>query len=116
MLQLSIDFLSLSDRACTHTNCSLGGIAGHAGLFSTAGDVARLVAAFLFPDDTANGTSGFQLVSAATARLFLTEFNQTQSSRALGFNTNDPAAFGAIFDALLDDFYCLHFPCTCFCV
>ena len=82
-------------RAHTHTCCSLGGIAGHAGLFSTAGDVARLVAAFLFPDDTANGTSGVQLVSAATARLFLTEFNQTQSSRALGFNTNDPAAFGA---------------------
>jgi hypothetical protein len=85
------------DLACTHTNCSLGGIAGHAGLFSTAGDVARLVAAFLFPDDSANGTSGFQLVSAATARLFLTEFNQTQSSRALGFNTNDPAAFGAVW-------------------
>ena len=77
-----------------HTTRSLGGIAGHAGLFSTAGDVARLVAAFLFPTETADNSS-FQLVSAATARLFMREFNQTQSSRALGFNTNDPAAFGA---------------------
>jgi hypothetical protein len=67
----------------------LGGISGHAGAFGTAGDVALLAAAFLFPDDMEK-----PLIRNSTAQLFMTEFNHSQSSRALGWNTNDPAVFG----------------------
>lgn len=67
---------------------ALGGIAGHAGLFSTAHDLYLLAHRILFatPDDT--------FLNATTAKFFTTEYNHTQSSRALGWNTNDPTVFG----------------------
>jgi CubicO group peptidase (beta-lactamase class C family) len=61
---------------------ALGGIAGHAGLFSTAADVAKFMSAYMF--------GGF--LNATTLALFTAEYNHSQSSRALGWNTNDPGA------------------------
>jgi hypothetical protein len=61
----------------------MGSIAGHAGVFSTAADVARLASAFMWPDRVG-------LLTTSTASYFVREFNHTQSSRALGWNTNDP--------------------------
>lgn len=61
----------------------LGGIAGHAGLFATGADVETFVRALLFPDDG-------KFLNSTTVKLFTTEYNNSQSSRALGWNTNDP--------------------------
>lgn len=65
---------------------NLGGISGHAGVFSTAPDVAKLMNMYMF----ARGSAG-DLLSADTKALFTREYNHSQSSRALGWNTNDPA-------------------------
>ena len=67
---------------------AMGGIAGHAGIFSTAGDVAQLAARMLFPETFAPVQ---QMLNETTIALFTTEYNHTQSSRALGWDTNDPA-------------------------
>ena len=64
----------------------MGGIAGHAGLFATLRDIAALGSALM-------GASSSSFLNDTTVQLFTTEFNQTQSSRALGWNTNDPLAF-----------------------
>jgi len=66
---------------------AMGGIAGHAGIFSTAGDVAQLAARMLFPETFAPVQ---QMLNETTIALFTTEYNHTQSSRALGWDTNDP--------------------------
>eukprot|EP00013_Stygamoeba_regulata_P025878 CAMPEP_0177646792 /NCGR_PEP_ID=MMETSP0447-20121125/9955_1 /TAXON_ID=0 /ORGANISM="Stygamoeba regulata, Strain BSH-02190019" /LENGTH=451 /DNA_ID=CAMNT_0019149333 /DNA_START=55 /DNA_END=1410 /DNA_ORIENTATION=+ len=63
---------------------ALGGIAGHAGLFSTAFDVLTLARRVMF------ATPADSFLNQTTAHLFTTEYNHTQSSRALGWNTNDP--------------------------
>lgn len=66
---------------------ALGGIAGHAGVFSTAPDLFILMNRLMFAqenDDYLNKT---------TVKLFTTEYNHTQSSRALGWNTNDPTVY-----------------------
>jgi CubicO group peptidase (beta-lactamase class C family) len=67
----------------------MGGIAGHAGLFSTAPDVLSIMREWLFNDPRSQTT----YLNATTTSLFVKEWNQTQSSRALGWNTNDPAVF-----------------------
>lgn len=64
---------------------NLGGISGHAGVFSTAPDLAKLMDMYLF----ARGPAG-DLLSDRTKTLFTREYNHSQSSRALGWNTNDP--------------------------
>ena len=63
---------------------ALGGIAGHAGLFSHLDDVTTFAKRILFaaPDDA--------LVNATTVAHFTRVQNATQSSRALGWNTNAP--------------------------
>eukprot|EP00947_MAST-08B_sp_MAST-8B-sp1_P005402 g5402.t1 len=95
----------------------MGGISGHAGLFSTAGDMAKLMQQWLRRGDTGKGrgsttrsdgrtnSSGVPqvpdirvddenelLLSEETVRQFTTIANHSQSSRALGWNTNDDTA------------------------
>jgi CubicO group peptidase (beta-lactamase class C family) len=66
---------------------ALGGIAGHAGLFSTAPDALLIMQRYMYAGEAD------AYLNRTTARLFITEHNATQSSRALGWNTNDPAAY-----------------------
>jgi len=62
---------------------SLGGVSGHAGLFSTGHDVARLTRMYL------NGGTldGVRIVSPETIRRFTTVQDSTMSNRALGWET-----------------------------
>lgn len=61
----------------------LGGTAGHAGLFSTAADLARF-AAMLASEGRINGRPFLQ---PETIRLFTTAVNKAQHTRALGWDT-----------------------------
>ncbi|MFI5311124.1 MAG: glycoside hydrolase family 3 N-terminal domain-containing protein [Gemmatimonadales bacterium] len=62
---------------------ALGGVAGHAGLFSTAHDLARIARLYLN-----HGTlDGARLFSAETIRQFTTVQDSTLSNRALGWET-----------------------------
>lgn len=70
---------------------ALGGVAGHAGLFGTAGALgqfARAVMASLRGDE--NGTR--QLARQATMRTFVTPSAVPESSRALGWDTMRPTS------------------------
>ncbi|KAL5477256.1 hypothetical protein EMCRGX_G024025 [Ephydatia muelleri] len=60
---------------------ALGGISGHAGLFSTVGDVQTLLYSLMF----ATSDDGF--INSTTVKTFTTVYNATQSSRALGWDT-----------------------------
>ena len=64
----------------------LGGIAGHAGLFSSALDLEKFLRAYLWPSPN-------RFLNTSTIATFTREYNNTQSSRALGWNTNDPTAY-----------------------
>lgn len=72
---------------------ALGGIAGHAGLFSTAGDLVKLLVpimeAVVAPDDQSSLPS-HGVLTPETARLFTTVGDEGQSARALGWDTNLP--------------------------
>jgi len=61
----------------------LGGVAGHAGLFSTAADVTRLCQAYL------NGGTldGVRVWSPETVTLFTTVYDSSFSNRAFGWET-----------------------------
>ena len=73
----------------------MGGVAGHAGLFSTAGDMAILLQMIL------NGGyyNGRRFFSPETVELFTERANLVEeSSRALGWDTrSEPASTGAYF-------------------
>ena len=64
---------------------ALGGIAGHAGLFTHADAIHTLALRLMFAraDDP--------WVNQTTAKLFTTIYNVSQSSRALGWDTNSYA-------------------------
>ena len=62
---------------------AMGGIAGHAGLFSTANDLFIILSSLL------NAGTGDGWVNASTVATFTTVYNNTQSSRALGWDTNN---------------------------
>ena len=66
---------------------SLGGVSGHAGLFSTGHDVARLTRMYL------NGGTldGVRIVRAETIRQFTTVQDSAFSNRALGWETPNGA-------------------------
>jgi len=64
---------------------AMGGISGHAGLFSTVDDVIALLRAWLFAPQTSSSNI---LFNSTTTTLFVTQANHSQSSRALGWNTN----------------------------
>jgi CubicO group peptidase (beta-lactamase class C family) len=72
---------------------ALGGVSGHAGLFSTAHDLDRLARVYL------NGGTldGARLASAATLRRFTTVWDSTFSSRALGWDTPSANSSGGHF-------------------
>jgi CubicO group peptidase (beta-lactamase class C family) len=72
---------------------ALGGVSGHAGLFSTAHDLDRLARVYL------NGGTldGGRLASAATIRRFTTVWDSTFSSRALGWDTPAENSSGGHF-------------------
>jgi CubicO group peptidase (beta-lactamase class C family) len=73
---------------------ALGGVAGHAGLFASAGDVARLGQAWL---DAWAGRSAF--LPRATARLFAARDAAPGSTRALAWDT--PSARGSAIGSRL---------------
>jgi len=64
---------------------ALGGIAGHAGIFSNVVDLYTLMNRLMFSSPTDD-----IFLNTTTVKFFTTEYNHTQSSRALGWNTNDP--------------------------
>lgn len=72
---------------------ALGGVSGHAGLFSTAHDLDRLARVYL------NGGTldGARLASAETIRRFTTVQDSTFSSRALGWDTPSANSSGGHF-------------------
>ncbi len=68
----------------------MGGVAGHAGLFSTARDLATLAQLYL----DHGRYRGKQLIKASTIALFETRQNMPPgSSRALGWDTPTPGGF-----------------------
>ncbi|MEV7093592.1 serine hydrolase domain-containing protein [Amycolatopsis sp. NPDC051045] len=73
---------------------SLGGVAGHAGVFSTASDMATLAQAIL------NGGSyrGHRILGQETVRQMLTNYNQQfpDDSHGLGFELDQPWYMGAL--------------------
>ena len=78
-------------------NCfNMGGIAGHAGVFSTVNDMAKLMSMWMkfdqHSDDGGRRAESSSLLSPATIDLFVKQNNHSQSSRALGWNTNDESA------------------------
>ena len=76
---------------------ALGGVAPHAGLFSTAGDLARFVQMML------NGgvLEHHRLFSRATVESFTRKAGIADSSRALGWDTKSPekSSAGTLFSA-----------------
>jgi len=74
-------------------NCyNMGGIAGHAGVFSTVNDLESLMRMWMQFDASKKGQDGQGLLNHETIELFTTINNHSQSSRALGWNTNDITA------------------------
>jgi CubicO group peptidase (beta-lactamase class C family) len=61
------------------TAFALGGISGNAGLFTTIDDVFTLMHDIMF---------GHKLINETTLSVFTTPFNTSQSTRALGWDTN----------------------------
>jgi len=79
-------------------NChTLGGVAGHAGLFSNALDVLRFAACILTEGRT---HTGHQLFQPETVRLFAARQSEPQgTSRALGWDTpSEPSSSGNYFN------------------
>ena len=68
----------------------LGGVAGHAGLFATAGDVARLARLILRGGEL----DGTRVFSSETADLFLTPRPVPGGQRALGWDAESAYAHG----------------------
>ena len=69
----------------------LGGVSGHAGVFATSRSVAALAHSLLFPGLGLSGKpSGYTFLNKTTVETFTTERDHSISSRALGWNTNDP--------------------------
>jgi serine-type D-Ala-D-Ala carboxypeptidase len=62
---------------------AMGGVSGHAGFFSTGMDVFHLLQKIMF------ATPDNNWVNSTTMNLFTTIYNVTQSSRALGWDTNN---------------------------
>ena len=77
------------------TSSLLNGVAGHAGLFSTAEDMSKLLQLLL------NGGTfnSHQIIKPATAILFTTRYSD-KSSRALGWDTKseEKSSAGKLFD------------------
>ena len=81
------------------TASMLGGVAGHAGLFSTAGDIAKVLQ-MLLQDGEFNGK---QIIKSKTVKLF-TKRQSEESTRALGWDTKSKTGSSA-GDLFSDDSY-----------
>jgi beta-N-acetylhexosaminidase len=68
------------------TSALLGGVAGHAGLFSDAGDLAKLLQMLLQKGEY----QGRRYIKASTVEMFIKKQSDL-SSRALGWDTKSPA-------------------------
>lgn len=66
---------------------ALGGVAGHAGMFSSPNDVFLMLQELMFTENIWNST---------TRDLFTQVHNRTQSDRALGFDTNLNGSCGSL--------------------
>ncbi|KAH3764858.1 penicillin-binding protein 4* [Pelomyxa schiedti] len=66
---------------------AMGGVSGHAGFFSNIKDVLKLTQMWLF------ATDDDPLLNQTTSDFWTTEYNHAQSSRAIGWNTNDYTVF-----------------------
>eukprot|EP01121_Diplochlamys_sp_Union-15-3_P012770 TRINITY_DN3873_c0_g1_i1.p1 TRINITY_DN3873_c0_g1~~TRINITY_DN3873_c0_g1_i1.p1 ORF type:complete len:481 (-),score=72.54 TRINITY_DN3873_c0_g1_i1:39-1406(-) len=75
----------LQGQVSDENSYALGGIAGHAGLFSTAGDVSKLISGLMWPSTSIDD----HFLNKTTIDVFTKIFNTSQSSRALGWDTND---------------------------
>ena len=79
------------------TSALLGGVAGHAGLFSDAGDIAKLLQMLL----QKGNYKGRQIIKRKTVELFVKKQSDL-SSRALGWDTKSPegSSAGSLFSDL----------------
>ena len=74
---------------------AMGGVSGHAGLFSTADDLVKFAQMMLSNGGTGtrgHGGTGKQLVDSATVAMFTRAQNPSFSSRALGWDTPSPGS------------------------
>jgi len=107
-------------------NCyAMGGVCGHAGMFSTAPDLAKMLTRLL---NLAVGTqssiipeTGREWLNSTTVQYFSTEYNHTQSSRALGWTTNDASVndygfSGSCGNMSAQTFMHLGYTGTCVCI
>jgi CubicO group peptidase (beta-lactamase class C family) len=78
----------LQGEVCDGNAYAMGGVAGHAGLFAAAPELHTTLAALLYAPASAARSAGALGVNATTVKLFTTIHNATQSSRALGWDTN----------------------------
>jgi len=76
---------SLQGEVHDENTFAMGGISGHAGVFSTLDDIVTFMRLWLFAPEA---TTGNALFNRTTSNLFITQYNHSQSSRALGWNTN----------------------------
>ena len=67
----------------------MGGISGHAGIFSNLEDTYNFMIRQMYPPAEPDLFG----LNATTLAFFHKEYNHSQSSRALGWNTNDPTVF-----------------------
>lgn len=72
---------------------SLGGVAGHAGVFASAPSLHGLMHELLFAPEASPATETVLGINRTTARLFTTVVNSSFSSRALGWDTNQPGGY-----------------------
>jgi len=86
-------FRTLQGQVNDGNSFLLGGISGHAGLFSTVGDLEKLVHQLL-----GIAPSGFGFLNSTTVQKFTAVHNATQSTRALGWDT-DESLCGSVFPA-----------------
>jgi len=79
------------------TSVLLGGVAGHAGLFSDAGDIAKLLQMLL----QKGNYNGIQIIKSKTVEFFGKKQSEL-SSRALGWDTKSPqgSSAGSLFSDL----------------
>jgi CubicO group peptidase (beta-lactamase class C family) len=72
---------------------AMGGVSGHAGFFTNVDDLHSLLNLFLLAEPDS------PFLNSTTVDLFIKEYNHSQSSRALGWNTNDHTVVDRGFSA-----------------
>lgn len=81
---------TLQGEVHDETSAMLNGVAGHAGLFSTAEDISKLMA-MLMAEGTLNGK---EFIKSSTIELFTKRFSNS-STRALGWDTKSDSGSSA---------------------